>query len=292
MRANGLPQSYESAGGGKSVAPLLSGHAGKTRDFAHQLFPIPFPGCFPQWTCEEEFCYEGPAGRTCVELCHISGWVGCGAGSTCCPHVTCDPDGGGCSILQGHCCRSPYVCGPGFSCICPAGLTDCNGDCVNISQNPSNCGRCGNLCPPGFVCTAGSCGCPSGTTLCSNSCVDTQTDPQNCGRCGVQCGPGKICSGGTCVCDPSGGPPCASGCCPSGSTCCGNVCCPFSTSSGGGGCCGDGNYCPSSYYCGSLGTGCCPVGSIEISQTQCQNSSTGVIFPKTPESPRSTCSSP
>ena len=49
---------------------------------------------------------------------------------------------------------------------CPAGLVLCNGSCVNLSTDPSNCGTCGNSCTAGQSCSNGSCGCPAGTFLC------------------------------------------------------------------------------------------------------------------------------
>jgi hypothetical protein len=40
---------------------------------------------------------------------------------------------------------------------CAGGLTDCNNQCVNLSNDPANCGSCGNACGSGS-CVAGSCG--------------------------------------------------------------------------------------------------------------------------------------
>jgi hypothetical protein len=44
--------------------------------------------------------------------------------------------------------------------FCPAGQTLCAGTCVNLSQDPNNCGRCGNVCMGsglGRCCKQGQC---------------------------------------------------------------------------------------------------------------------------------------
>jgi hypothetical protein len=89
---------------------------------------------------------------------------------------------------------------------CPAGLTACDGRCVDLRSDPDNCGRCDNECEDdythkGQVCSAGTCAakCATGFTDCSGACVDEQTDPSNCGVCGLVCGCGQVCSGGICV---------------------------------------------------------------------------------------------
>jgi hypothetical protein len=40
---------------------------------------------------------------------------------------------------------------------CPAGQTLCTGVCVDEQTDVNNCGSCGNVCPMGQVCSAGSC---------------------------------------------------------------------------------------------------------------------------------------
>jgi hypothetical protein len=62
--------------------------------------------------------------------------------------------------------------------------TCCNGQCVDITSDPNNCGGCGNP----------SCGTQS---CCAGNCVDTMgSDTSNCGGCGIPCN--GICSNGTC----------------------------------------------------------------------------------------------
>ncbi|OGE46899.1 hypothetical protein PENARI_c092G11985 [Penicillium arizonense] len=45
--------------------------------------------------------------------------------------------------------------------LCASGLTCCNGACVNLDTDASNCGTCGNTCPAGSTssCSSGSLTC-------------------------------------------------------------------------------------------------------------------------------------
>lgn len=40
---------------------------------------------------------------------------------------------------------------------CRDGLTACDGKCVSLLLDPSHCGACGNACPSGVACVAGTC---------------------------------------------------------------------------------------------------------------------------------------
>jgi alpha-tubulin suppressor-like RCC1 family protein len=113
---------------------------------------------------------------------------------------------------------------------CAAGLSSCSGTCVNETNDPNNCGACGNVCdtPPPTSCytTDGSCSssqcvynplpintpcpgglcdgvgdcnpCSAGLSLCSGTCVSESNDPNNCGGCGNVCPAGDICTEGAC----------------------------------------------------------------------------------------------
>jgi hypothetical protein len=127
-------------------------------------------------------CAQGVCAQTCglpgVEACPASGGPG---------QVTC---GGGCS-----------ACGPG---------------CADFSNDPRNCGACGNACAMGEVCRNGACttpcpsgqlcaggvcmaSCPAGTAACGPRCLDVQNDSANCGGCGQACPSGQACYQGACV---------------------------------------------------------------------------------------------
>lgn len=120
---------------------------------------------------------------------------------------------GACGIT----CESGVRCIEG-RCGCPAGLTDCDGRCVDIQSSNVHCGSCGFTCadhppadagdvPPNmaYVCQAGQCSAlrciANGGEYwadcngdASDGCeINLRTDASNCGRCGTVCPAGKQC---------------------------------------------------------------------------------------------------
>jgi len=89
---------------------------------------------------------------------------------------------------------------------CPAGRTDCEGICVDMQVDPSNCGACGVRCDPGESCVSGACrcggsgaDCGADETCCGIACVRLVTDDQHCGACDRACSDGEACCGGVCA---------------------------------------------------------------------------------------------
>ncbi|MHB1847127.1 MAG: hypothetical protein ACYCWW_20070 [Deltaproteobacteria bacterium] len=90
---------------------------------------------------------------------------------------------------------------------CPVGQTLCTQmSCSDLTTDRYNCGSCGNICAPGFVCRAGAdggpeCGCPTeGAVMSNGACLDLQIDGQNCGAIGNVCPAGLLCVQGICAC--------------------------------------------------------------------------------------------
>jgi len=99
---------------------------------------------------------------------------------------------------------------------CPTGYSACGEQCVDLTDNTSNCGACAVVCSPGKPCcngvcadlqsdeaNCGACGtvCAAGQTCCSGVCRTTQTDRDNCGTCGTVCdssNPFNTCRAGRC----------------------------------------------------------------------------------------------
>lgn len=82
----------------------------------------------------------------------------------------------------------------------------CEGNRVDLSIDPNNCGMCGVSCDPKFgECRGGQCVCTDASLeVCgaSRRCVDTKIDPNHCGNCGFECGPAAACQDEKCVCRP------------------------------------------------------------------------------------------
>jgi hypothetical protein len=57
-----------------------------------------------------------------------------------------------------------------FAQVCGPGQVACGGQCSNLATDPKNCGGCGNVCPTGQQCTAGSVSCGPGQVACGGQC--------------------------------------------------------------------------------------------------------------------------
>jgi hypothetical protein len=95
---------------------------------------------------------------------------------------------------------------------CKTGYGNCdgidnNGCEVNLTNNPNNCGSCGNSCGANANCSNGSCVCNSGYGNCdsswSNGCEVNLNSVNTCGKdCMsiINCGPNTVCNSGVCNC--------------------------------------------------------------------------------------------
>ena len=88
----------------------------------------------------------------------------------------------------------------------PGGAAVCDGLCVFIVEDPTNCGACGEICGDdggeGRICADGECtDCDAlGLTDCGDEgCTDLRTSPTHCGGCEQPCAEGSQCVQGECV---------------------------------------------------------------------------------------------
>ena len=117
----------------------------------------------------------------------------------------------GVAVVLGACAKAvPTTDDGGTTCNAPSLM--CGAICVEATNDPDNCGACGNACGASEVCSNGKCGssCSAGT-LCTPDggkaiCANTSTDAKNCGACGNACGSGQTCTNGKCG---GGGPTCS-----------------------------------------------------------------------------------
>ena len=178
-------------------------------------------------------CAASQACQGGVCTCNGGTCSGCCTGKTCAPGASdqaCGKNGAACQV-----CSGGRTC-QGGACTCPAGQAFCNGACIDVKNDPDNCGSCGHECQiTASFCNNGSCGscglsqqcldtgqgdiCCNGACLDGECCSDGQcTDPAKpfctdnicSATCTTssQCDSGNICVSGTCTpCDV-----CASGC--------------------------------------------------------------------------------
>jgi hypothetical protein len=224
-------------GGACAVSPPLTGCG----DPCSATMSCP-PGlyCGPGMTCTAD-CSAAvacPAGEICSSDGHCvsghdssvcsSAGAPAGCGNVCtatlpCPHglfclggmctaectssIPC-PSGQMCSS-DGHCVALGADAGVG-DCIDPSSgspnpfrYQHCGGSgCIDLLEDPANCGTCNHACLPSQVCAHGTCAstCPAPTTNCNRACVDLTTDRNHCGSCATACPNNLLCISSACGC--------------------------------------------------------------------------------------------
>ena len=201
--------------------------------------------------CDDgNFCTQGDV--CSLGACKAGGAIECGDDNIC-TDDSCDPavgcvhslneapcnDGDLCSV-DDHCqlgaCAGGGLlactdndpctedsCASGIGCVfaplpdcCAEGLTSCNAICRDLQTDPSNCGKCGKICPAAdngeTSCVNGECtisACIEGFDDCdellATGCeANLLVDPANCQQCGDLCDldSGETCLAGECLCIP------------------------------------------------------------------------------------------
>jgi len=130
--------------------------------------------------CDGNIAYSYPSNpATCQRVCN---------NGKC---YDCSPSCG--SATPTDCGKGSY-CSSGACISCPANYGNCNENpsdlCeVNLDEDESNCGSCGNICGGGELCCSGACKTPACTTNAqcddSNSC--TKDICNNPGTCNAEC---------------------------------------------------------------------------------------------------------
>lgn len=175
-------------------------------------------GCEAMLMNDPQNC--GACGNVCESVCFF-GECGCAifgpnakaCGNTCVPDIQNDDNNcGDCGV---RCPRTnlpalnAYVGCIGGTCghrKCTPFTRDCNGDLQDddgdgcetplaaLSDDPNNCGECGNVCEAGEICDQGTClGCEPGEARCETQtsgvpgCFVLTSDPDHCGGCGNAC---------------------------------------------------------------------------------------------------------
>lgn len=80
------------------------------------------------------------------------------------------------------------------ACVCSGGLTNCNGDCVDLTTDSAHCGTCNAQCDTGVACSQGSC-----AVSCVPDCSGAFCGDDGCGGSCGSCPSGKTCSNKICV---------------------------------------------------------------------------------------------
>ena len=127
----------------------------------------------------------------------------CGPGGTCVEAECFDPCNNTCDGITEVCVSGTCECRPGFD--------RCDGACVDLDIDATNCGECDETCTEVeegeqelHLCELGECiehdiPCSAGLTQCGQSCVDLQSHPLHCNACDRTCDADQVCIDGECL---------------------------------------------------------------------------------------------
>jgi hypothetical protein len=121
--------------------------------------------------CQEVCTQSCPSGQYLdPDSCQCGSESSCGAGETLC--------NGQCVSIA--CAANQLFDDASCQCVnrCSPGQDYCDGNCIDVVNDETNCGYCANVCPAGMPCIAGTCECPVSYDYCESQqkCIlDTET---------------------------------------------------------------------------------------------------------------------
>jgi hypothetical protein len=106
------------------------------------------------WDCFDERRYCGDISEGCVPLYNYDNRCG-NCDTKCTADQYCNVNH--CEAKSSHNTGVDASAGSLAQASCPSGYSSCNGGCVNLKTDSSNCGLCGFSCPPMKGCSQGLC---------------------------------------------------------------------------------------------------------------------------------------
>ncbi len=132
-------------------------------------------------------------GLTCSgNFCSCTGNSDCGNNGFTdkCSGGVCNCNGSTCKHGE-KCGGNPRACHCNGNSGCGNGQVCCQAGCKNIQSDPANCGACGRICAPGFICAGGSCACSTSADCNGGSSGSCSSGICSCG--GTTCAAGQRC---------------------------------------------------------------------------------------------------
>ncbi len=153
--------------------------------------------CGVDSVCADGYC--GTEGVTCGSGADTQ----CAAGLTCVSQIRCASTSCTGQIDGETCLFGANALNITFGTGVTLGVC-CAESCVDLTQDPQNCGACGVSVPTGLCVSRSG---QNQNDCIDQACADLSSDPLHCGNCAIACPAGQTCSGGTC----SGSPTCVPG---------------------------------------------------------------------------------
>ena len=181
---------------GCSLAEYTVGGAGGSGGSCPEGQVVCGDGCAAAGACDD--CPEGQekCDGECVAAGACDDGTDCPTGQAACDDGCAPADSCPCDQQ----CETELEACTDSVCVCRAGLTRCDGACVDIRADVAHCGGCGKACGGGERCEDGACvaSCTAPKEACGDACVEVASDSLHCGECGKLCAVDELCLSGVC----------------------------------------------------------------------------------------------